>query len=240
MSPHLALIRSASGAALARAEAFLLEPQAGLTPAPEPTTTVRHPVVAVCGLAPGCGTTTVARGLAAALAERDSVGAAVCASHESPAGIAPGSGHARKLATALRVLALDVRPRGRVCLTAQEGGRDLAHALHHLAPLVLAVSAGAAAQPAVGVADHAVLVGSSGVEPALAGVAREALTRAGTPALVVLNRGSGAGGRWEAHAQAVLPDSRSGARIALAGRMPQGALGRALAELAGRCAEPTR
>jgi hypothetical protein len=63
--------------ALARAEAFLIEPAA--PPAGEHEPRDHRPVVAVCGLAPRCGTTTVARGLAAALAEADPAGAAVVA-----------------------------------------------------------------------------------------------------------------------------------------------------------------
>src|SRR2546423_8679176 len=60
--------------ALARAEAWLLEP-------PEPASAVvvpdaPRPIVTVRGLAPRCGASTVARGLAAVLAMADPRGAA--------------------------------------------------------------------------------------------------------------------------------------------------------------------
>ena len=62
--------------ALTAASGFLLEPA---EPAPaEPLTApaALRPVVAVFGLAGGCGTTVVARALAAELARRDALGAA--------------------------------------------------------------------------------------------------------------------------------------------------------------------
>jgi hypothetical protein len=56
--------------ALAQLGAWLLEPLPERTAAAPP---VERPLVAVVGLAPGCGTTTVARALAARLAARDRV-----------------------------------------------------------------------------------------------------------------------------------------------------------------------
>src|SRR5437763_362193 len=71
--------------ALARAEAWLLEP-------PEPVSAVvvpdpPRPIVTVHGLAPRCGASTVARGLAAVLAMADPRGAAVVVGPLAGAGV---------------------------------------------------------------------------------------------------------------------------------------------------------
>src|SRR4051812_49595518 len=62
--------------AVSRAERWLMEPPPPRPRAAEPAPEVR-PVVAVVGLGPRCGATTVARALAVELARRDRSGAAL-------------------------------------------------------------------------------------------------------------------------------------------------------------------
>ncbi|MGH2744748.1 MAG: hypothetical protein ACRDN8_20155, partial [Thermoleophilaceae bacterium] len=79
--------RGIVGGALAAASSFLLEPA---VPEPEsfsPTPTGLRPLVAVFGLARGCGVTVVSRALAAELAGRDVEGAAAVHCDARAAGI---------------------------------------------------------------------------------------------------------------------------------------------------------
>jgi hypothetical protein len=99
------------------------------------------------------------------------------------------------------------------------------------APLVLDVGHGTPPEVALALADQAVLVASPEVEPALAEVA--ASTLAERP-LVVLNRAFGGDG-WRRPPDVVIPESRVGAKLALAGRDPIGPLGAAAASLAEAC-----
>jgi hypothetical protein len=85
-------------------------------------------------------------------------------------------------------------------------------------------------------ADRALLVASPDVEPALAGVAAEALARDGAPLLVVLNRAVDAEG-WGEVPNVRVGESKLGARLALAGRDPLGVLATAAAVLADACHE---
>ena len=86
------------------------------------------------------------------------------------------------------------------------------------------------------IADHVLLVAAPGLEPALSQVVAGCLSRVGREPLVVLNRASEQEEeRWAARAHLVLPESRMGAQLALAGCEPHGALGLAVAELADRC-----
>jgi hypothetical protein len=224
-------------AALARVEEFLLEPAEPGRDLDPPPPSVRRPVVAVFGLARRCGTTTVARALAAELAARDG-GAAAVSSPVSAAGIPLASPAAARLAKAMaEVPHARTRAVGRLCLVDGPSPVELADAARLQAPLVLDAGSDEVGGAAAAVADHVVLVGAPSVEPALAVVVAGCLARVGPNPLVVLNR-SDAGGDWEGRAAIELPESRMGAQLALGGREPRGALGHAVADLADLCGEP--
>lgn len=211
---------------LARAEAWLLEPA--------PVRAVRTArdlppaaIVAVIGLGRGCGTTTLARAVAVELGRRHPSGVAVVSAAALPhAALATAA--ARRLA---RRLGDDSRPCGRLIV---HGGDAGALALSREVPLVLDVSHGTPPESALALADRALLVASPEVEPALAGVAVEALARGGLPPLVVLNRAAG-DCHWGELPDVRVGETRIGARLALAGRDPMGALGAAAGTVADAC-----
>jgi hypothetical protein len=226
--------RPISGA-LAAAGAWLLEPA---QPAPAPVLTatpVLRPVVAVFGLARGCGTTVVARGLAAELARRDSLGAAAVHCDRRPAGIPLATPAASRLANALAdATGAPARASGRLCLIGGAGGEvaaSVVDAARYVAPLVLDAGAAPLGGAAAALADEVVVVASPAVEPALAAVAADCLNR---EPIVVLNRAAVPPevGRWSGRVSHALPQSRMGAQLALSGCEPRGALGEAVAELA--------
>ena len=213
-------------AVAARAEAWLLDP----TPArPERIERELPPraVVAVVGLGPRCGATTIARALGAELARRDAAGAAIVSCASVPSAPVLATGSARRLARAL-----GSRAAGRLALVAGDDPALPQIAADRGAPLVLDVGHGTPPEVALALADQAVLVASPDVEPALAEVA--AATLAERP-LVVLNRAFDGEG-WRRSPDVVVPDSRVGAKLALAGRDPLGPLGAAAASLADVCA----
>lgn len=179
-----------------------------------------RPIVAVIGLTPGCGATTVARALAAALARRDHSGAAIVVARVEPAGSALAVPAASRLAKRLNASA-----RGRLCITHADPSPELAR----LAPLVLDVSHGAA--PSLP-ADLTILVVPGDAEPALTELAARAL---GNP-LTVVTRAADPD-RWQARAFAHLPHSRSAAWLAAAGWDPRGAFGAAIAQIGDACEE---
>jgi hypothetical protein len=224
--------------ALAKAEAFLLEP---VEAAARPAAITLRPVVALVALAPGCGTTTVARAVALELAARDPAGAAVVSGSAAGTSLALAGGSATKLARALGSGVGDrLRTAGRLCLV--EGGDEsaLAGSVRHLAPLVIDVGHGEPAGVAVSIADHAILVAAPAVEPALAAAVAASLARIGPPPEVVLNRAGPEDTdieRWNGRTMALVGRSGTGARLALAGRSPRGALGEGVAEIAEACAE---
>lgn len=194
-------------------------------------------VVAVAGLAPGAGTTTVARALAAELALRDPDGAAiVSAAAVAGGGIPLGTPAAGRLARAVqRSLPSQTRAVGRLCLTA--AGSDQARLVEvgrELAPVVLDVSDPGQSAAAASLADAVVLVGVPACEPALGAVVAESLVRVGPEPIVVLNRDRDREPRWDRRCVERLPDSRLGAQLALAGREARGELGGAVAALADR------
>jgi hypothetical protein len=198
-------------------------------------TRMARPVVAVAGLAPRCGTTTVARALAAELALRDDGGAAIVSAEAvSGGGIPLGTPAAGRLGRAVqRSLPSQTRAVGRICLTvADRDDATLVDAARDLAPLVLDVGEPARISVAASLVDAIVLVGGSATEPALAAVLAESLCRIGPEPLVVLNRDRDADERWEGRCALRLPDARMGAQLALAGREARGELGRAVARLA--------
>jgi hypothetical protein len=224
-------------AALAAAGAWLLEPA---RPKPAQALTappVLRPVVAVFGLARGCGTTVVARALGAELARRDAFGAAAVHCDARPAGIPLATPAASRLAAALAdVTGVSARASGRLCLIGGASGEDPAvvvDAARHVAPLVLDAGAASLGGAAAALADEVVVVAAPSVEPSLAAVAADCLDR---EPVVVLNRAAAPPeiGRWSGRIVYPLPQSRMGAQLALSGREPRGALGEAVAELADR------
>lgn len=235
MSAHAQ--RGLLAAMLARVEDFLLEPAEPTREAASPAPAAQRPVIAVFGLARRCGTTTVARALAAELAARDG-GAAAVSSPVSAAGIPLASPAAARLAKAMAEMPrARTRAVGRLCLVEGPSPLELADAARLHAPLVLDAGSEQVGGAAAAVADHVLLVGAPSVEPALAVVVTGCLARVGPEPLVVLNRADGRPA-WEGRAAHELPESRMGAQLALGGREPRGALGCAVAELADRCAEP--
>ena len=214
--------------AVSRAERWLLEPPPPRPRAAEPAPEVR-PVVAVVGLGPRCGATTVARALAIELARRDRSGAAlVSASARGPAP-ALATAAARRLARGLpREVATAA---GRLCLLDPDDPavRELAHS--RPAPLVLDVEHGRPTQGPVALADSAVLVAGPEVEPSLADLVAGSLTRDALPPPIVLNRPDDPE-PWGRRGVLMIGEARLGARLALAGRDPTPGLARPIAELA--------
>jgi hypothetical protein len=230
--------------ALAGAGAWLLEPA---EPAGEPMLSAPgplRPVVAVFGLARRCGATVVARALAAELAGRDPHGAAAVHCEARATGIPLATHAASRLTRRLgEVPGADARAVGRLCLVGGAEAGALADTARHFAPLVLDAGTTSLGGVPAAVADQVVVVGHPSIEPALARVAADFLARLGHEPIVVLNRarepelgeGDERAAGWARHGGHVLPDSRMGAQLALGGREPRGDLGRAIAELAGRC-----
>jgi hypothetical protein len=243
--------------ALATAGAWFVEP---VEPVPEPPVGVParpRTVVAVFGLAPGCGATVVARALAAELAARDASGTAAVACEARTSGIPLATTAASRLARALEDLpGAATRAVGRLCLIEGADQLTLAESSRQVAPLVLDAGSASLGGAPASLADRTVLVASPAVEPALAKVAGECLARVGAESIIVLNRVRGDGysargvsaGEIEGeHAPEPcdprsteseflrLPDSRLGAQLALGGREARGELGRAVATLADRC-----
>jgi hypothetical protein len=88
------------------------------------------------------------------------------------------------------------------------------------------------------VADRVVLVAGPGVEPSLALAVAATVARVASRPLVALNRprrAADAPARWAKAADLVVPDSRAAAQLAMGGREPRGAFGRAVADLADLC-----
>jgi hypothetical protein len=190
---------------------WLIEPTAldyrDSAPVKQERGAIPRPVVAIIGLSPGAGTTTLARGLAATLARRDTSGTAIVTGWHEPTSPLLSLPSSARLATRIE----DARPLGRLCLTSrtpEDSG----------APLILD-GAGAEA------ADLTILLAPADAEPALAELA--ATTH--NAQLTVVN---GSDERWHQRAFLSLPQSRLGARLAHAGWEPPGALGKAIAKLA--------
>jgi hypothetical protein len=218
---------------------FLVEPLEPAAPSgaeAEPGwTRMARPVVAVAGLVPRCGTTTVARALAAELASRDDGGAAIVSTDAVAGGGVPlGTPAAGRLGRAVqRSSPSQTRAVGRICLTvADRDDATLVDVARDLAPLVLDVGEPAQISVAASLVDAVVLVGGPGTEPWLGTVLAESLCRVGPEPVVVLNRGRGDDERWEGRCALRLPEARMGAQLALAGREARGELGRAVARLA--------
>jgi hypothetical protein len=232
-------------AALASAGAWLVEPAERAEPEPEAAVRVpplHRAVVAVFGLAPGCGATVVARALAAELAARDPGGTAAVACEARTAGIPLATQAASRLARALEDLpGAATRAVGRLCLIEGAEQLALAESSRQVAPLILDAGSTSLGGVPASLADRTVLVATHGIEPALARVAAECLARVGGESIVVLNRtrphtaGGAADNGTTASDFLPLPDSRLGAQLALGGREARGELGRAIARLADEC-----
>ena len=221
-----------------RAGAWLVEPPPDLASRQREELTVvaprSYPAVGVVGLARGCGATTLARALAAEMASRDGP-AAVVASPTRPAVVPLGSSSAAAhLAETLAGLD-ERRAAGRLCLGACADASALAAATRQVAPAVMEVEPGSPALEAAAVLDRVVLVASPALEPALAAAVAQTVAEVAKPPVIAVNRASDHG-PWLLHADVLVPDSRVGARLALAGREPRGWLGRAVGQLADLCA----
>jgi len=228
--------------AIARAEAWLLDPPAPRMPAPPPAPPPR-PVVAVRGLARGCGASTVARALAATLARDDPAGAAVLVGGPPGAGPRIAGPAALRLARSLTDCGCEsVRASGRVCLVSD---RELAAAVAAARsyPVVIDVAHTSPAAEGLGAAHLAVLVASPAVESALAAAVETSLAAAGHRVEVVTNRvdlreppSTHPGGG----PPLVIGESRLAAQLALACREARGPFARPIAELADRCRAAAR
>lgn len=221
--------RGVLAAAAAAVESFLLEPA---EPRPEAAAPPGlRPVICVFGLARGCGSTVIARALAAELATRDTAGAAAVCCEVRAAGIPLATHAATRLARALEdVPGATARAVGRLCLVADADPLAVSDTARHFAPLVIDAGSAALGGAPASVADHTVLVTSQTVEPALARVGAACVARVGPEPIVVLNRSP--------HDQTgafALPNSPLGAQLALGGREARGDLGRAIGRLADLC-----
>lgn len=218
---------------LRRVGEWLIEPTVPAPRAPAVVGPRRYPLIGVVGLARRCGATTIARALATELAAREDE-AAVVASPARPAVVGLGSSAgAARLADAL----VDLEARravGRLCLAACEDAAELAAITRPHAPAVIEVEPGCAALEAAEVVDRLVLVASPDLDPALAAAVAETVTAVASPPLVAVSRAPDHG-PWLMRADVLVPDSRVGARLALAGRESRG-FGSAVEQLADLCA----
>jgi hypothetical protein len=225
--------RGLLAAAAAAVESFFLEPVAPPPVADSAEPPEQRPVVCVFGLARGCGTTVVARALAAELAVRDPGGAAAVCSDAHPGGIPLATHAATRLAQVLEDVPGAVpRAVGRLCLVRGADPLRLCDAARHHAPLVIDAGSAALGGAPASVSDRTIIVTTQAVEPALARLGAECIARVGPAPVVVLNRAPHDGAGCFA-----LPNSPLGARLALGGREARGELGRAIAELADLCEE---
>jgi hypothetical protein len=200
-----------------------------------------RPVIAVFGLARGCGTTVVARALAAELATRDVGEAAAVACGVGLGGVPLASRAALRLARVLEAVpGAATRAVGRVCLVGGAEPLALSDTARHHAPLVLDAGSAAVGGAPAAVADRVLLVAAARVEPALAAVVSAGVARVASQPLLVLNRaGERADERWAGCAAIALPESRMGAQLALGGREPRGGFGEAIRRLADLCERPS-
>jgi hypothetical protein len=205
-------------------------------PAPDPLRPLPHdplrPVVAVVGLAPRAGASTLARALAARLARLDPDGAAVLFTDDRPpCGIA-GAPAARLAARLAATGCEGGRAFGRLCVVDSDEPIPPI-AAERCAPLVADLGHGAAAEPALAIADHAVLACPPDIEPALAAAVETSLRAGGCGVSLVVCRAAEAPPAGLSHALAV-PDSRLSAALTLACWEPRGALAYVVQELAER------
>lgn len=245
---------------LARAVGFFVEPGPAVLVQPPPpagatapAAITPRPLVAVCGIRPGCGATTVARALAAELAARDPLRSAVVAGPDARGALPLGTPAAARLARLVADRAgVEARPSGRLCLAREADPPVLERALRGAASVVLDVGLRGLAPAAASLADHVVLVADPSAEPALAEIVADSLARVGPQPIIVLNRAApdpaavsaadklraAPVGAWRDRAHVVVPSSVPGARLALGCRGAGGAFGAAIAALAESCVQP--
>lgn len=225
-------------ALLARAQAWLLAPPAAelLRPAEPPSSAPSPPppVVAVVGLAPRAGASTIARALAGRLARLEPADAAILLTESCGRGPALSAAAAHRLAVVLTEGGCsEVRACRRVCLVpSSEPLAPIAAGGH--APIVVDVGHGGSAEPALAFADHVALIVPPDVEPALAATVEASLRGADRGVSLVVNRAL-EDPPADLRAPLVIPESRLAARAALGCRDPRGALAEPIAELADRC-----
>ena len=164
----------------------------GATPDP-PLVQGARPVVAVFGLAGGCGATVVARAVAAELAARDASGTAAVACESRPGGLPLATKAASRLARALDDLPGGARALGRLCLLRGTERGSLGDALRGLAPLVIDAGSSSLGGVPACIADRTLIVTTPAIEPTLARVAIECVGRVGPQPTLVMNRARHAG-----------------------------------------------
>lgn len=194
-----------------------------------------RPVVAVVGLRPGCGASTVAQALAVELAGNDTAkAAAVCRGAVVRAPVPRSAAAARLARTLAGVAPGRTRAAGRVCLVDSTHHLAVTAAAMDIVPLVLDVPH----EPGgpLSLADHVVLVAPPAAEPALVAVVAASLAREGPEPLCVVNRVREPD-RWSGRPVIVLEESRLGARLAAMGQAVRGTLGPGMEELAASCGQ---
>jgi hypothetical protein len=211
----------------AKAERWLLEPAPPRPRATDPEPDARA-VIAVIGLGPRCGATTIARALGVELARRDRSSAAIVSATSRGPAPALATAPARRLARALPPDSASAA--GRLCLLDDDDPALRELAVTRPAPLVLDVPHGKAPESAFALADAAVLVATPSIEPALADVIAASLTRDGAVPAIVLNRAVDLDA-WSGRDALTIPEARLGARLALAGRDPTPGLARPISYL---------
>ena len=201
-----------------------------VVPAAPPVTEPLRPLVAVVGLAPRSGASTLARSVAARLAALDPDGAALLFSADLPRGRL-ASAAAGRLARMLAETGCEgPRAAGRVCVV--PANEPIAPwAASRVAPLVADVRHGAPSEAAVALADHVVLVAPADVEPALAAAVEASLRGSGHSVSLVISR---AEHPPELPYALTMPDSRVAAQLSRACLDPRGALAPVASELAER------
>lgn len=214
--------------AVSAATEWLLEP-AEVIPDPVRARIHDRPAVAVVGLGPRSGTTTVARALGTELAVRDAAGACAVTAGAGTV-LCLGTPAAARLARSL-ASAGQTRTCGRLCLIDDPDRLALAGLAPAFAPLVFDVGDPRDGAVVAALADRVVIVGGPRVEPTLARVVAASLARVGPRPLVVASRPPEDSG-WAGRVEVAIPHSRPGARLALAGREPVGHFGRAIVALA--------
>ena len=196
----------------------------------QPKELVAHPVVAVVAAAPRAGASTVARLLAAEVANRADGAAIVVASAPSRRA-APPSRPAIRLATAMAGIA-DAQPVGRLCIaragdaSARRG--EIVNAARYLGPVVLDLPADGSAAGIGRIADRVAIVAAASGEPALLDAVAAVI--GGDPVKVVTRVGDPAD--WRQRVDVLLPDSRIAARAASLGTRALGSVGSGIAALA--------
>jgi hypothetical protein len=192
--------------------------------------------VAVRGLATGCGTSTVARALAAVLARDDPGDAAVLVGAVPHGGPRLAAGAAVRLARSLAEAGCqEARAAGRLCVVGQDEPLSSLVAARRC-PVVFDVDHSAPPGDGLGLAEHVVLVASPAVANSLAAAVASSLRGAGHSVDVVLNRFEDPGPALDELPDAVaVGESRLSAQVALACRGPRGPFAAPIAELAERC-----